>query len=155
MPFRFWLNDGDDTSAGGTIGVPTVPAATPDYLKHQIVTEYNLERPLNSNQPFDWRCEISVPSSGLVRRSGEFNFEAPTDGYQSEEAIDMPASAPNWSDSFSQECFVQLSSGQHARIEFRLAAGGYNFFNITSYLNPTPGDRNLEYDPAKAIRPGH
>jgi hypothetical protein len=108
-----------------------------------------------TRQRYDWRCEITVPGGGLIRRSEGFNFEAPADGYQSEETIDMPASTPNWSDLFNQEYFVQLPSGQYARIEFRLAAGGYNFFNITSYLNPTPGDRNLEYDPAKAIKAGH
>jgi uncharacterized repeat protein (TIGR03803 family) len=42
-PFRFWLNDGDDISAGGTVGQPSVPPQTVDYLKHQIVTEFNLE----------------------------------------------------------------------------------------------------------------
>lgn len=109
-------------------------------------------RPLNSNQPFDWRCEISVPNGALVLRSGEFDFEAPTDGYQSQDVIDMPPTR-NWRDQASREYFLKLSDGQYARVSVTIFAGGnYQFVNMTSYLNPS-GSRNLEYDPAKAIKP--
>jgi hypothetical protein len=108
-----------------------------------------------TRQRYDWHSEISVPGGGLIRSSGEFDFEAPTEGYQSEDTINMPASTPTWSDSFIQQYFVELPGGQYARIQFHLSAGGYNFLNLTSYLNPTPGDRNLEFDPAKAIKAGH
>lgn len=51
-PYRFWLNDDDDTElnyngeagqATGPAEAETVPAATPDYLKHQIISKRNLE----------------------------------------------------------------------------------------------------------------
>jgi hypothetical protein len=111
-------------------------------------------RPPNSNQPFDWRCRISVPGGGMVPRSGEFNFEAPLEGYQSEDTIDMSSSAKGWQDKASREYFLKLKSGEYARVNISVAVGGlnYQFFNMTSYLNPAPGSRNLEFDPAKAVK---
>ena len=103
--------------------------------------------PPNHNQPYDWRCTITVPGGGLQPRSGEFNFEAPTDGYQVNDVLDMPASATPWSKVISREYFLKLANGDYARVSFTMRAGGAHFFSITSYLNPQPGHRNLEYDP--------
>ena len=113
---------------------------------------HDKDNPANLNGPYDWRCRVSVPGGGLLIRSGgQFNFEAPSDGYKNEDIIDMPTMTPNWRDQVSQEYFLKLQSGQHALINFTIHAGGDHFFSITSYLNPTPGSRNLEYDPAKTV----
>jgi hypothetical protein len=48
-PYRFWLNDDDDTergpaeAGGDPIEAETVPAARPDYSQHAIVSKRNLE----------------------------------------------------------------------------------------------------------------
>ncbi len=102
---------------------------------------------------YDWQCRVSVPGGGLTQRTGdEFNFEAPADGYQNDDTFNMTASDPNWSNTVSKEYYLKTPGGLYVRLNFTMRAGGDNFFTITSYLNPTPGDRNLEYDPAKRIK---
>jgi hypothetical protein len=88
-----------------------------------------------------------VPGGGIQTRTGEFDFEAPLDGYQSNDEIDMSASAPHWSYLANREYFLKLANGDFARISFTMCAGGENFFIVTSYLNPKPGHRNLEANP--------
>lgn len=102
--------------------------------------------PVNVNRPYDWRCQITVPGGGLQPRTGQFDFEAPADGYQDNDVLDMPASATPWSKQMSREYFLKLANGDYARISFTMRAGGAHFFSITSYLNPQPGHRNPQDD---------
>jgi hypothetical protein len=99
---------------------------------------------------YDWRCRISVPNGGLVERKDQSAFEAPAGGYKPFGEINMPRTAECWKPQESREYFVKLADGRYARIRFEMVAGGDNFVSITSYLNPTPGSRNLEYDPNKS-----
>lgn len=104
-------------------------------------------RPPHSSQPYDWRCRITVSGGGLVKRTGEFDFEAPESGYAPSDEIDMPASLGNqWREHSARQYFLKLSNNRYARVEFEMIAGGDHFFHITSYLNPQPGSRNLEYE---------
>ncbi len=96
---------------------------------------------------YDWKCIISVPGGGLQSRTGEFNFQAPADGYKPSDEIVISAKDPKWDSEVTREYFLKLANGEYARIKFTMCAGGDNFFSVTSYLNPTPGHRNLEYDP--------
>jgi hypothetical protein len=103
--------------------------------------------PRNGNHPYDWRCKITVLGGGLQPRTGgEFDFTAPETGYQPSDEIDMPASTPQWRPSASRSYFLELGNGTYARIDFKMLAEGDHFFSITSYFNPKPGHRNLEYD---------
>lgn len=45
----------------------------------------------NHNRYYDWRCVITVPGGGIQTRTGEFDFEAPVDGYQNSNEVDMLA----------------------------------------------------------------
>jgi hypothetical protein len=129
-----------------------VPSGQGD-LKIEAWTNDQGHQP-NSNTPYDWRCRISILGGGLILRQGEFNFEASEGNYAPSDEINMPASAgAQWRSQVSRQYFVQLSGNRYARLEFEMTAGGDHFFGIKSYLNPTPGDRNLEFDPAKAITP--
>ena len=103
--------------------------------------------PVNSGQRYDWRYVIAVPGGGLQSRADQFDFEAPESGYQPTDEITMPANADRWRDQARRSYFVRLGNGDYARIDFQMIAGGDHFFIITSYLNPIPGHRNLEYDP--------
>ncbi len=104
----------------------------------------------NSNQPYDWRCRVSVPGGGLIERKGNFDFEAPESGYQPADEINAPASlGQKWRSQITKHYFVKLGGGTYARVEFTMTAGGERFFTIQSYLNPKPGSRNLEADPSK------
>jgi hypothetical protein len=85
-----------------------------------------------------------VPGGGIQQRTGEFDFTAPDNGYQPSDEIDMPATTPQWRSNASRSYFIQLKNGDYARMEFTLGTGGYNDFEITAYLNPQSGHRNLE-----------
>lgn len=104
---------------------------------------------------YDWKCRISVPGGGLIERKDKFAFEAPSDGYQPFDEIVMPQTAERWNPQASRQYFVKLSDNYYARIEFEMVAGGDHFFSITSYLNPTAGSRNLEYDPTQPVAAGN
>ena len=101
----------------------------------------------------DWRCRIRVPGGGLVEREGQFDFEAPADGYREEIAVSKPRTMERWNAQFRDEFFVELHDGCYARIEIQVSAALDNYVLIKSHLNPVPGHRNLEFDPAKAIKP--
>jgi hypothetical protein len=99
---------------------------------------------------YDWRCVITVPGGGLQTRTGaDFDFQAPADGYRPTDEIDMPSTANPWSSRLSREYFVKLANGEYARMSLTMHAGGDHFFSLTSYLNPTPGHRNLEFNPGQ------
>jgi hypothetical protein len=106
----------------------------------------------NSHHPYDWRCRISVPEGGLIPRQEEFAFEAPEAGYEAFDEINMPQDAQRWRGDVTKEYFLKVRGDRYARIKFRIATGQNQFASITSYLNPQPGSRNLEFDPAKQIK---
>jgi len=113
---------------------------------------HDKDDPSRGNGRYDWKCQITVLGGGLQPRTGgEFDFIAPTDGYQPSDEIDMPADAAQWSRSASRSYFLKLANGTYARIDFTMRAEVDHFFDITSYLNPAVGHRNLEFDPDKQI----
>jgi len=105
-----------------------------------------------SQRQFDWKYQLSVPGGGIVERKGRFDFEAPEDGYHSSVEINMPASAANWAIDGEGEYFAKLSNGRYARIAIRFYPRTRNFVVIESYINPSAGNRNLEFDPAKVVK---
>ena len=46
----------------------------------------------------------------------------------------------------------KLPDGRYARFSIKFYAGDRNFIVFESYLNPTRGSRNLEFDPQKLLR---
>jgi hypothetical protein len=105
-----------------------------------------------SRKPFDWRFRLSVPGGGLVERKGRFDFEAPASDYQESVEVKMPAIAEQWSLRVTKEYFAKLSDGRYARFSIRFYPGDRNFVVIESYVNPTTGSRNLEFDPSKVVK---
>ena len=107
-----------------------------------------------NNAPFAWKMRIAVPGGGLVAYDDQYQFNAPENGYVPTIDFDMPASGIDgkWRDRFEQTYFVKLTSGNYARMRFQMIAGGNHFAVVESYYNPTPGSRNLEFDPAKAVK---
>jgi hypothetical protein len=109
----------------------------------------------NSNIPYDWHCRISVPGGGLVLRNGAFDFEAPKSDYTSFDEISMPASmGSQWQSQVRRQYFLKLSDGRYARIDFQMIAEGDHLFALTSDLNPSPDDRNLELDAGEGTQIG-
>jgi hypothetical protein len=104
--------------------------------------------------PFDWRFEISVPDGGISRRNDSSNFQAPRDGYQAAEIVEMKANDARWSSSGEGEYFAKLADGRYTRFVVRFyPSETRNFVVVESHTNPTPGDPNLEFDSGRGIHP--
>jgi hypothetical protein len=106
----------------------------------------------SSQRRFDWWYRLSVPGGGLIERQGQFEFEAPVEGYQASIETSMAASADKWSSDVNKSYFARLADGRYARFSINFYPGKRNFVVLESYVNPTPGDRNLEFDPKKEIK---
>jgi hypothetical protein len=119
---------------------------------HLRVEAWTKDQKKDDRGHYDWKVRISAPSGGLVERKDNFDFEAPSEGYQPFDEITMPQNAERWNPQASRQYFVKLDNNLYACIQFEMVAGGDHFFSVTSYLNPTPGSRNLEYDPAKRLK---
>ncbi len=140
------------SSTGAPVPVDLVTGRTANGNQSLVIEAWISPGPQNpnSNQPYDWHCRVSVPGGGIIEREGDFNFEAPETGYRLADEINAPASlGSKWRSQIAKRYFIKLASGNYARIEFTITAGGERFFTIQSYLNPKPGSRNLEADPNK------
>lgn len=143
------------SSNGASVPVDLSSGRTANGKQSIAVEAWISPRPQNpnSNQPYDWRCRVSVPGGGLIERKGDFDFEAPESGYRPADEINTPASlGAKWRSQIVKHYFVKLGSDNYARVEFTMTAGGERFFTIQSFLNPKPGDRNLEFDPKQQVK---
>ena len=80
------------------------------------------------------------------------DFEAPNNGYQPAVEVNMSANAERWSSDVTKNYFVKLSDGRFGRFSISFYPRDRNFVVIESYINPTPANRNLEFDPKKVVR---
>jgi hypothetical protein len=133
-PVEVSLESGQSTAQGG--------------LKVQCWTNDNTK---DIEGRYDWKCVLTVTGGGLIERPDSTVFEAPATGYQ--ESVELAPSAEKWASKIELQHFIRLPDDRYARINFRLRTGGEHFFVIESFVNPTPGNRNLEFDPEKAIKP--
>ena len=87
-----------------------------------------------------------------TERKGQFDFEAPINNYQASIDVNMPVNSDQWSARPTKEYFAKLPDGRYARFSIKFYAGDRNFIVFESYLNPKPGNRNLEFDPQKTVK---
>lgn len=106
----------------------------------------------DARRHYNWHCRISIVGGGLIERSDQFDFQAPTEGYKSSDEIWMSSNAERWHPQVQRHYFAKLSRGRFARLDFTMMAAGDHLFRLESYLNPKPGSRNLEFDPKKVAK---
>ena len=104
---------------------------------------------------YDWRCRITVPDGGLVRADPQelFPFEAPENGYEPFDQLNMPAMlGDKWLGFVTRRYFLKLKDGNYALLNIEINTKGIEpFIQMDYYLNPL-GSRNLEYDKSKRIK---
>jgi hypothetical protein len=98
----------------------------------------------NPNSPYDWKYSLSVPGGGLVERTDNLNFMAPNDGYQASAEGSFSSGQPRYSRAIDKQYFVKLADGKYARIQVSLNGDANSHFVVSAYINPTPGQQNLE-----------
>jgi hypothetical protein len=106
-------------------------------FRMEVWSNFNAEDP---NTAYDWKYQISVPGGGFTARTNDLDFMAPSDGYQASEENSYTADQRPYIGDINKQYFVHLKDGRYARITLMLG----NTFNILAYINPTPGDPNLE-----------
>jgi hypothetical protein len=94
--------------------------------------------------PYGWKCLVTVPGGGLQLRIGKLDFRAPSSGYQSTDEVEMSNGGDHWSRDMNKQYFLQISGNRYARMRFEMVSGGPNILNLEYFLNPTPGNTNLE-----------
>jgi hypothetical protein len=117
------------------------------------VEAWTQNQSLDPEKRYNWRCRVSVPGGGLLECKEQFDFEAPESGYRKADEIVMAATDVSWKRRVTKCFFAQLPSGRYARLQFMFTSAGDHFFTVESHLNPTPGSRNLEFDPKKTLKP--
>lgn len=140
--------DGAPTDVDLSTGQVVVPGK--GQLRVEVWAQNQGMNP-NKGEHYDWRCRLSVSGGGMVQRSGEFEFEAPDVGYVPTAELAQFAMAKHWTPNMTRQFFVRLPDDRYARINFQIATNGDHFIVLESFLNPTPGNRNLEFDPQKAV----
>jgi hypothetical protein len=105
------------------------------------------DQEIDAQGNYSWHCRVSVPGGGLMKREGEYDFEAPTEGYQSQDDISPPDE--RWSPKAERQYFVKTADDHYARVNLRVRTGGEHFVVLEAYYNPKIDSRNLEYDPSK------
>jgi hypothetical protein len=101
-----------------------------------------------------WIAKVSAPSGGIQLASDEFATVAPETGYESVLTINQdspqPAGFQGGSLYKGGRFYVKIPLG-YAVAEFRMIPGNKSL-HFTSYLNPKPSSRNLEFDLNKAMK---
>jgi hypothetical protein len=107
--------------------------------------------------PFDWSVQIQVAGGGLVGTSDLYPDEAPEGGYQPTFAFSMTKDAANWTQRLTKTYYIHTANGDYGRVNIDLTTDSERpqgtGITIETWLNPVPGDRNLEFDPTQAIKP--
>lgn len=140
-PTSYDLLTGKKVSSGG------------DFVITLTRNPVNIDR----GQPFDWSVTLSFPGGGLMEVNALYPNEAPADGYQPSVTINMPKDMKNWDAALNRAFYFKIDGGKnYGRMTVNIQADFQpppTYFGAGVHINPTPGDRNLEFDPTQAIKP--
>jgi hypothetical protein len=102
----------------------------------------------------NWSARVSVPGGGIQISTEEFAFEAPSDGYQPSLDIDIKTPKPgDWVGIYEGgQFYIKTADGKYGIVKLQTVPGK-TFMRYTFSVNPNPKSRNLEFDPAKVIKP--
>ena len=106
------------------------------------------------NKRFDWTATVEgAGGAGLIESTDEFMVTAPEEGYQSQWTFSQKATDEKYQSQIQSKFYVKTGDSRYARVEMRIIPE-YNetaAVDLTVYLNPKPGSRNLEFDPSKLL----
>ena len=98
---------------------------------------------------FDYTVTIEGKGgTGLIESGDEFMVTAPEEGYQTRLTFSQKTTDDNYKSELQTKFYVKTGDGKYARVEMRIIPE-YNetaAVDLTVYINPFPGSRNLEFD---------
>lgn len=139
-PVRIDLTTGKKVAAGGDMIITLQqPMAQPgQWLKH-----------------YPWTAQITA--AGLFESTEQLMYLAPARDYVSTLTYGQKGDERIQENRVQMRFFVRTADGRYARVQMSITSGSNpdrgSHVGLTWWLNPKPGSRNLEFDPAKAIRP--
>ena len=163
--FQMWKLEGAERLINTGIGtrIPYDGTATYfDLLKEREVTSGGdikvtlLRTPLQvirGQQKYDWTATIEAVDGGVIESTDKFMYKAPESGYEPKLTISVSAQDKRWSASKNVSFYLK-SRGIYARVQAEFMTNSdkpKTGFSVSAFLNPTPGHRNLEYDPRQNI----
>ncbi len=138
-PFTIDLLNGRKTEGKGNEG--------------DLIVTINQPQHIANGEKFNWSFTIEAISGGLIDAADtQYANEAPAKGYESQISQEVKTAGREWSEVVRKMLFVKSRSGnQFARVIAEIHANYQDaaVFSIHYLVNPKPGSRNLEYDPAK------
>jgi hypothetical protein len=107
-------------------------------------------------QLFDWTWTVEAVNGGLQETKDEFAQLAPENGYVGSWQMSEAATMQPFRRGAKADFYVRTADNHYARVDIELShpnsrSAGPNL-RVSSFLNPS-GSRNLEFDPAKEIKP--
>jgi len=103
--------------------------------------------------PYDWRIQVKINDGGLFEHNDVFAFEAPDTGYASEfDAKLHPTNGASTDVTVNKQFYFYFGEPRkYGRLHLR-TDGDRPYVFVDYWFNPTPGSRNLEFDPAKVVK---
>jgi hypothetical protein len=107
-------------------------------------------------EPFSWSWTIESVNGGLQETADEFPQLAPEAGYVPSWTLPSGSTAERFEPSGHARFYIRVNNNKYGCVD--MDVGNPNSrqlgarVTINSYLNPTPGSRNLEFDPKKQIK---
>ncbi|MEO6993558.1 MAG: carboxypeptidase-like regulatory domain-containing protein [Lacunisphaera sp.] len=140
-PIRIDLTTGKRVTQGGDLIIT---------LRHEI-----LAPGAEPKRGFDWNAQIAASEGGIVETTQRLMYLAPEKGYTPALAVDMPANKSGWQPGVDSNFYLQSRGQIYSRVMMHLNANPDqergSYLSLTWWLNPKPGSRNLEFDPAKVV----
>jgi hypothetical protein len=113
-----------------------------------------------------WTAQFIVAGGGFVESTARLMYLAPENGYVEKLVLGVTGQEPKvyWQGNFyvnqstaRKQYYLKLGNGCYARVIVEVLAETSPLFDsvvsLQWWLNPKPGSRNLEYDPAKVPTP--
>jgi hypothetical protein len=99
--------------------------------------------------PYDWKAEVTVVDGGLKEENQRIThmYLAPAEGYIEQLAIDMSARSPDWNRIYTRNFYLNVRKDLYCRLSIDLhtiPVGNASYIDLSWWLNPKPGSRNLE-----------
>ncbi|MFL6519215.1 MAG: carboxypeptidase-like regulatory domain-containing protein [Chthoniobacterales bacterium] len=164
--FKMWKQQGAEPLITGNKFFGITPNGTPFTIdlkngrknegrqtEGDFVVSIKQPPQITDGSRFDWSFTIDAIDGGLLEVTDtQYPNEAPAAGYQLQISQELRASDPEWRDVVRKTLFVKSRNGNQfarASVEIRANYQGAAAFSVHYFVNPSPGSRNLEYDPSK------
>jgi hypothetical protein len=141
-PVRIDLTTGKNVEQGGDLVLT---------LRHEV-----WQPGVQGKRPFDWTMQLEANNGGVVVSTQRLMYLAPEEGYTPGLTVDMPSTKSRWEPDVDYTFYLKSRGQIYSRVGMVFNANPDkergSYLTLNWWLNPS-GSRNLEFDPAKAIKP--